>query len=149
MVTTAVVAVVAAGLLFVLVTWVFSSPDAKNSLGDPTFELGEAADREQNVRKTGPLLFQAPQGGGDRDVYVNHLGGKSSEGWVAFKAYATQRRCALQWNQRTKRFTDPCTKRTYGPDPGPDFEHYRVFVDGNGTLIVDFRAAPATTTTSL
>ena len=120
----------------------------RSSLGDPTFELGQASARAENVRDTGPLLFQAPQGGGNRDIYVHHLGGKPTEGWVAFLAYRDGRRdCHLEWSQRTGRFTEPCTKRTYGPDPGDDFEHFRALVRDDGVLVVDFR--PATTTTSV
>lgn len=149
MVTTAVVALVASAILFFFVVQLSSTPEAKNNLGDATFELGSAADRAENVRKTGPLLFQAPQGGGDRDIYVHHLGGKSSENWVAFLAYRGGRRdCHLQWNERTERFTEPCTKRTYGADPGPAFEHFGVSVRKDGTLVVDLRPAAATTTTS-
>lgn len=149
MVTTAVVALVASAVLFFLVVQLSSTPEAKNSLGAPTFELGKAADRAENIRDTGPLLFQAPQGGGTRDIYVHHLGGKSSENWVAFLAYRGGRRnCQLEWNQRTERFTEPCTKRTYGPDPGPAFEHFRASVEKDGTLVVDFRPAPTATTTA-
>lgn len=147
MVTTAAVALVASAILFFLVVQLSSDPEAKNNLGDPTFELGAAADRAENVRDTGPLLFQAPQGGGTRDIYVHHLGGKSTENWVAFLAYRGGRRdCHLEWNQRTERFTEPCTRRTYGADPGPAFEHFRALVRDDGTLVVDFRPAPTTTT---
>ena len=148
MVTTAAVALVVSAIAFFLVVQLSSTPEAKNNLGDPTFELGDAADRAENVRETGPLLFQAPQGGGTRDIYVHHLGGKASANWVAFLAYRDGRRdCHLRWNQRTGRFTDPCTKRTYGPDPGPAFEHFRAFVTDDGTLVVDFRPGPTTSTT--
>jgi hypothetical protein len=146
MITTAAVALVASAIVFILVVQLSSSPEAKDKLADPTFELGSAADRAENVRETGPLLFQAPQGGGTRDIYVQHLGGKTTENWVAFLAYRNGRRdCHLEWNQRTERFTEPCTRRTYPPDPGPDFEHFRAVARDDGTLVVDFR--PATTTT--
>ena len=150
MVTTAVVAVVASAGLFLLVTWLSSSPEAKNNLGDPVFEVGEAANFVDDV----PLLFQALQGAGDRDIYVQHVGREVREGWIAFDARAEgqARTCFLRWSERTKRFTDPCTKRTYGPDPGPAYTHYETTVDADGTVVVDFRRtvepAPATTTTS-
>jgi hypothetical protein len=144
MVTTAVVAVVASALFFLLVTWLASSPDAKNALGDPVFEVGEAADFVDQV----PLLFQAPQGGGTRDIYVHHLGGSSGRNWVAFRAYREDRSCPLEWNERTERFREPCTGRTYGADPGPAFPHYRATVDGDGTLIIDFRPSPTTTSSN-
>ena len=147
MITTAVVALVASGLIFVLVIKLSSSPDAKNNLGDPTFQLGEATDMATEVSQRGPLLFQAPQGGGTRDIYVNHLGSDPKTGWVAFQAYAKERRCSLL--PRGRGFVDPCTKHAYGPDPGADFTHFKVTVESNGRLEVDFRATLTTSTTTL
>jgi hypothetical protein len=137
MVTTAVVALVASVGLFLLVVQLTSSPEAKNNLGDPVFELGKAS----NFVKRVPLLFQALQGAGDRDIYVNHLGPKANEGWIAFDARSTgqARTCFLRWSEKAERFTDPCTKRTYGPDPGAGFTHYKTTVDARGVVVVDFR----------
>jgi hypothetical protein len=146
LVTTAVVALVASGLVFLLVAKLTSSPDAKNNLGDPVFEVGPAS---YFATRT-PLLFQALQGAGDRDIYVNHLGPKVKEGWIAFEAHARgeARNCFLRWSPAAKRFTDPCTKRTYGPDPGPDFVHYKTVVGSKGTVVVDFRATSTSATTT-
>ncbi|MEY2566391.1 MAG: hypothetical protein QOE35_920 [Actinomycetota bacterium] len=150
MITTAVVALVASGLVFVLVIKLSSSPDAKNNLGDPTFLLNKATDLAREIDERGPPVFQAPQGGGARDIYVNHLGSDPKTGWIAFDAYRGRRTCQLRWNQRTTQFTDPCTKRSYGPDPGPEFTHYKAMVLADGRLEVDFRAtSPATSTTGL
>ena len=150
MVTTAVVALVASVGLFFLVVQLTSSPDAKDNLGDPVFELGQATHFVKRV----PLLFQALQGAGDRDIYVNHVGSDPKTGWIAFDARAEgqARTCFLRWSPTAKRFTDPCTKRTYGPDPGAAFTHYKTSVNANGVVVVDFRATvestPALTTTS-
>jgi hypothetical protein len=147
LVATGIMVVFGAALIFLLVAQLSSDPNVKASLGDPTFSLGPAIDRARNVQDTGPLLFQPPQGGGDRDVYVQHLGSDPKTGWLAFKAYAGSRRdCQLRWSQRSHRFTDPCTKKTYGPDPGPAFEHYRTTVEPGGRLVVDFRVRVEVTT---
>lgn len=150
MVTTAVVALVASVGLFFLVVQLTSSPDAKDNLGDPVFEVGQASHFATRV----PLLFQALQGAGDRDIYVNHVGADVDEGWIAFDARAEgqARTCFLRWSEATRRFTDPCTRRTYGPDPGAGFTHYKTTVNADGVVVVDFRvtveAAPATTTST-
>jgi hypothetical protein len=145
MITTAAVALIASALVFVLVVRLSSSPEAKNNLGGQTFLLNKASDLAIEIDERGPPVFQAPQGGGDTDIYVNHLGRDPKVGWIAFNAYRTKRTCQLRWNQRTERFTDPCTKQTYGPDPGPAFRHYKVVVLPNGRVEVDFRTTTSTT----
>jgi hypothetical protein len=152
MVTTAVVALVASVGLFFVVVQLTSSTDAKNSLGDPVFEVGQAS---HFVKRT-PLLFQALQGAGDRDIYVQHVGTDPKVGWTAFDArvQGQARTCFLRWSPTAKRFTDPCSKRTYGPDPGPGVTHYKTTVNANGVVVVDFRVKvgsipPVTTTSAL
>ena len=137
MVTTAVVALVASVGLFFLVVQITSSTDAKDNLGDPVFEVGQATHFVKRV----PLLFQALQGAGDRDIYVSHVGTDAKTGWIAFDARAKgqPRTCFLRWSPSAKRFTDPCTKRTFGPDPGAGFTHYKATVDPRGVVVVDFR----------
>jgi hypothetical protein len=137
LVTTAAVALVASGLVFALVVKLSSSPGAKNNLGSPVFVVGPASHFAKRV----PLLFQSLQGAGDRDIYVNHLGAEVTEGWIAFDARSRgeARSCFLRWDAGAGQFTDPCTKRTHGPDPGPDFTHYRTTVDAAGRVVVDFR----------
>ena len=152
MVTTAVVALVASAIVFLLVVQLSTGPEAKNNLGDPVFEIGKASNFVDKV----PLLFQALQGAGDRDIYVHHVGRDTKKGWIAFDARAQgqARTCFLRWSETTKRFTDPCSKRTYGPDPGADFTHYRTTVNGDGVVVVDFRVTvesvpPATSTSGV
>jgi hypothetical protein len=137
MVTTAVVALVASVGFFLLVVQLTTGSDAKDNLGDPVFEVGQASHFVKRV----PLLFQALQGAGDRDIYVSHVGTDVEKGWIAFDARATgqPRTCFLRWSPTAKRFTDPCTKRTYGPDPGAGFTHYKTVVGSKGTVVVDFR----------
>ncbi len=137
MVTTALVALVASGIVFFVVVQLSTGPEAKNNLGDPVFEIGRAANFVDKV----PLLFQALQGAGDRDIYVNHIGTEAKTGWIAFDARTEgqPRTCFLRWSETTERFTDPCTKRTYGSDPGPEFTHYKTTVNANGVVVVDFR----------
>lgn len=140
LVTTAVVALVASAIVFFIVVQLSTGPDAKNNLGDPVFEVGQATHFVKRV----PLLFQALQGAGDRDIYVNHVGADPKKGWIAFDARAAgqPRECFLRWSPTAKRFSDPCTKRTYGPDPGPEFTHYGTTVNSNGVVVVDFRVTP-------
>jgi hypothetical protein len=138
MVTTALVALGASAIVFLVVVKLSTGPDAKNNLGDPVFEVGPASHFVKRV----PLLFQALQGAGDRDIYVSHIGADPKVGWIAFDARraGVARSCFLRWSPAAARFTDPCTKRTYGPDPGAGFTHYKTTVGSQGTVIVDFRA---------
>jgi hypothetical protein len=142
--------VAGAGLLFLLVTQLSRDPDVRSSFGPPVFKLNKAVDLAPEIDERGPPVFQAPQGGGVRDIYVNHLGRDPNKGWIAFDAYRTggPRRCQLRWSQRTHRFTDPCTGDAYGADPGPAFRHYLVTVETSGRLAVDFRKPLAVTSTT-
>jgi hypothetical protein len=150
MVATAVMLVAGAGLLFLLVTQLSRDPEVRSSFGPPVFKLNKAVDLAAEIDERGPPVFQAPQGGGVRDIYVNHLGGAATAGWIAFDAYRTggPRRCQLRWRQASKRFTDPCTGETYGPDPGPAFRHYLTTVEPSGRLAVDFRRPVVVTSTT-
>lgn len=134
---TAVGAVLAAALLFALMTRVASTPSAPASgPGDrgARFELGRATDYARSIARDGPLLFPDPQGR-SRDIFVQHLGG---DAWLAFEARAAgaPRQCVLRWEQGDRRFVDPCDGQVYPPD-GTGLVRFRTVVDDDGKVVVD------------
>jgi hypothetical protein len=54
-------------------------------LGSETFADQDADDAAETVAEDGPILY-ADTAGGDRDIYVQHLGDDPEEGWIAFAA---------------------------------------------------------------
>jgi hypothetical protein len=138
LVVSAVLAVVASVLFGVFVIKLFSS-DGSTRLGDATFDVN-AAFLARQVKEDGPVLFQDLLGG-NRDIYVQHLGDTLNEGWYAVKATAPgqPRTCTLTWDGAARVFRDTrCGTGMTFPADGAGLEHYKAAVTGN-KLIVDFR----------
>jgi hypothetical protein len=128
-----VVAIVLVGVVLNLTT----DPDVDVNLGAEVFEVGKAEPFAEEINDNGPLLFQALVGG--RDIYVQHLGAKPTQGWLAFLAYPDDRRdCQLRWIQREQRFLD-CDRRAYPPD-GEGLTHFPASVNRDGAVVVDLRS---------
>ena len=134
---TAVGAVIAAALLFAVVTRVTSTASTPAGGSGPKtaqFELGRATDYAKTIARDGPLLFPDPQGR-SRDIFIQHLGGDS---WVAFEARrsGTPRQCVLTWEQGPRHFVDPCDGRIYPPD-GAGLVSFPTTVNDKGRVVVD------------
>lgn len=134
---TAVGAVIAAALLFAVLTRVTSTastPAGGSGAKTAQFELGRATDYAKTIARDGPLLFPDPQGR-SRDIYIQHLGGDS---WVAFEARrsGTPRQCVLTWEPGPRHFVDPCDGRIYPPE-GAGLVSFPTTVDDKGTVVVD------------
>jgi len=68
-------------------------------LGSETFADQDADDAAETVAEDGPILY-ADTAGGDRDIYVQHLGDDPEQGWIAFAARppGVSRACTIQWD---------------------------------------------------
>jgi hypothetical protein len=136
--------VLAAVLVVVFVVRLSTSPDAKVQLGDDTFEVGRVRELAPPIDRDGPLLFQALQG--KRDIWVQHIGGDATKGWLAFEAHAPgqPRRCDVEWHQDRGEFEDECTHVTY-PVDGKGLVQYPTDVKRKKkaglVLYVDLRSA--------
>lgn len=134
---TAVGAVVAAGLLFAVMTRVTSTTSTPAATGgDRTaqFELGKATDYAKTIAKDGPLLFPDPQGR-SRDIYIQHLG---ADDWLAFEARVAgaPRNCVVKWEAGPRHFVDPCDGRIF-PADGAGLVRFPTTVDAKGKVVVD------------
>lgn len=136
---TAVGAVIAAALLFAVVTRVSTtaSTPAGGAGGDRAarFELGSATAFARTIARDGPLLLPDPQGR-SRDIFVQHLG---ESNWLAFEARATgaPRQCTLRWELPARHFVDPCDGRTY-PADGAGLVGFPTTVTDDGKVVIDF-----------
>jgi hypothetical protein len=134
---TAVGAVIAAALLFAVMTRVTSTasaPAGGSGARTAQFELGKATDYAKTIARDGPLLFPDPQGR-SRDIYIQHLG---EDAWLAFEARVSgaPRQCVVKWEQSARRFVDPCDGRVFPPD-GAGLVSFPTTVDDDGTVVVD------------
>ncbi len=125
--------------VFVSVANLAGSGDVDVRLGDdefvvgPTEQLAAAIERDET-----PLLFQDLLVGGQRDIWVHHLGDDADAGWVAFDARleGQPRTCTLEWVAADGAFVDPCDG-TAVPADGGDQPSYPTRIDDDGVLIVD------------
>jgi hypothetical protein len=111
-------------------------------LGDEVFDLGPARNRARSIREDGtPFLFQDPTLGRSKDIYVNHLSARDTEGWVAFDARVpgSPRTCSLRYDLAAAAFTDPCTRKQW-PADGTGLPQHPAVVNADGHLVVDLRA---------
>ena len=131
---------VAAGLAAFVAVALWSGSGDELRLGDDVFEAGRVEALARAIDEDGPLLF-SDVGGGDRDVYLNHVGSTPATGWVAFAARppGAGRECFLRWDGA--RFGDACSPATY-PADGGSLPHYRVIIEGD-RVKVDLRQPPS------
>jgi hypothetical protein len=108
---------------------------------DPEFNAGDAEARAAAIERDGvPLLFPDPAGG-ERPIWLNHLGDDPEEGWVAFDAQVGAG-CLVDWEADTEEFVD-CNGDRYPPD-GEGLPQYDVRVE-DGEVIVDLHPDEPTT----
>lgn len=134
---TAVGAVIAAALLFAVITRVTSTastPAGGSGTRTAQFELGRATDYAKTIARDGPLLFPDPQGR-SRDIYIQHLG---EDAWLAFEARVSgaPRQCVVKWEQGARQFVDPCDGRVFPPD-GAGLVSFPTTVTDDGNVVVD------------
>jgi hypothetical protein len=133
-------------LVVVLLVFIFAIPNLTSSgtvrpqLGPERFDAGAATDRAAEVAERGPFLLP-DVAGGNRDVFIQHLGTDPQRGWLAFAARqsGTSRNCTLKWQSEQSEFVDPCDGATFDA-MGDGLTQYSVEVSDTGAVIVDFRS---------
>lgn len=104
--------------------------------GDPVFNLGEASERASDIAERGPQFLPDPSGG-DRDLWVNHVGDDESSGWYAFGArpLSAPRTCVAEWKADARRFVDTCDGTVY-PATGEGLPQFPVTVTTEGEVSI-------------
>lgn len=129
-----------------------NSDDVDIRLGDEVFDTLEAERVAPKIAEDGPLLYQDLLVGGDRDIYVSHVGTDPERGWFAFYARVegSGRECTLVWDRGAEVLVDPCTQVTY-PPTGEGLVQLPTGVDVRGRVVVDLtpEGAPGAGTTTL
>ena len=129
--------VVGAGaLLFALfVVWfvvrLSNDPEARSSLGDEVFEIGDARGVANAIDRDGPLLVADPLRRG-RNLVIDRDGGR----WVVYAVRPSGDGCRLEVDRGTKAVVDTCTGPVGDADALP---RYPARVTPDGALVVDLR----------
>lgn len=118
------------------------SGDVQLNIGDQVFAPGNVDRLADDIeRQNTPLLFADPAGG-DRDIFLQHIGDEPTTGWFAFAVRPPEapRDCFIQWQAADALFTYTCDDRTF-PADGEGLFQYPVVVASNGEITIDLNAA--------
>jgi hypothetical protein len=148
--------VLALGIAF-LVARAASQGDVDVRLGSDTFSQQDAEEIAEEIAERGPILY-ADTAGGDRDIYLQHVGDDPESGWIAIAARppGVSRACSIRWDPDEDVFrlldsdgqvTDECDGREF-PADGEGLPMYPVTVDSDGNLDVDLNAEDRATSTT-
>lgn len=125
------------------------SGDVQLNIGDQVFAPGNVERLADDIEaQDTPLLFSDPVGG-DRDIFLQHVGDDSDTGWFAFAVRPTDapRDCFIQWEPTAQQFSYNCDDRIF-PADGDGLFQYPVIVSANGELTIDLNAADRESTTT-
>ncbi len=137
----AVGAVVAAVVVGVLVVKAAPSNPDQVRLGDDEFNAGYAEVlADAIVEGDGqPLIFNDVSGG-DRDIYVQHLGEDDTTGWTAFETRLPgSDDCFAVWDVDRELFVSSCDETVTFLADGTGLVAYPTRVNADGRVIVDLR----------
>lgn len=111
--------------------------EASVDLGAPIFSPGSAEDMAMVVAEQGPF-FLPDATGGERGIWLQHVGDDAEEGWVAvaIRAPDADEDCFVEWREAEESFVDLCDGTAY-PADGEGLRQYPVSVDPDGDLNIN------------
>jgi len=124
---------VAIAVVWVAAATVGSDRSATN-LGDERFEDVRAAQVVENVADGGPVFYRDLTGG-DRDIWITHIGDDPSTGFVVLSAVAPSG-CLVQWDAAAADFYDICDDMIRYPADGAGLGEFP-FELVDGKLVID------------
>lgn len=138
---------VAMYFLFTRTADLAQSGDTQLSIGDEVFAPGNV-DRLSEDLKTDPLLL-SDVSGGDRDIWLQHVGDVPETGWSAFavRPIDAPRDCFVNWEIELQEFSYNCDDRIF-PAGGEGLFQYPVNVSPDGDITIDLNAAERETDTT-
>ena len=125
------------------------SGDVQINIGDEVFAPGNIDRLSADIEaQSTPRLFSDPSGG-DRDIWLQHIGDQPESGWYAFAVRPADapRDCFVQWQVEDQEFTYNCDDRTF-PADGTGLFQYPVSIAANGEITIDLNAADRESTTT-
>jgi hypothetical protein len=128
--------VVAIAIVAAVIVAVSASDDVEVRFADEEFRVGDAESLAQRIRRDATPLPFPDATGGDRPIWVSHVGEDPETGWHAFDGNTgTTEACLVEWDADAQQFLD-CEGTTY-PVEGRGLPQYPVRVDDDGDLFVD------------
>jgi len=125
--------VVAIAVVWIAAATVGTNRSATN-LGDERFEDVRAAQVVENVADGGPVFYRDLTGG-DRDIWITHIGDDPSTGFVVLSAVAPSG-CLVQWDATAADFYDICDDTIRYPADGAGLGEFP-FELVDGKLVID------------
>lgn len=124
-----------------------SRGDVTVRLGDDRFEAGQVESiAEAIAEEDGLPLLYADLVTRDRHLFVQHLGRRDDEGWVAFSAFDPDRpECVVELDRGARRLRNRCDEGVTYPLDGTGLRYYPTVVE-DGRLYVDINELSTTTT---
>ena len=126
-----------------------SRGDVEIRLGDDRFDAGQVESIAEEIEDGDglPLLYQ-DAAGGDRHLYVQHLGRRADERWVAFSAFDPDRpECLIELDRRERVLRNACDEDVTYPLDGRGLRYYPADVEDD-RLYVDINELSTTTTSA-
>jgi len=112
--------------IFIGVVWVAAatvgSDRSTTNLGDERFEDVRASQVVKNVAEGGPTFYRDLTGG-DRDIWITHIGNDPSTGFVVLSAVAPSG-CLVQWDAASGDFYDICDETLRFPADGAGLDKF-------------------------
>lgn len=130
--------VFALGVAF-LVASLASRGDVEVRLGDDRFNAGQTENLARIIEEDGqPILFPDPANF-VRSIYIDHVGDRPDEGWVAFGAFVPDRTgCTVLFEPEEGQFVADCDEAVVFPRSGAGLRQYSTEVI-DGRLFVDLQ----------
>lgn len=127
-------------LLFTQVGGLAQDGDVAVDIGDRVFAPGNVDRLSDDIAEKGPLLL-SDVSGGDRDIFLQHIGDDEMSGWFAFgvRPLASTRDCFVMWDPVDTDFVDNCDGTVY-PADGEGLPRYPVDIDADGNITIDIRS---------
>jgi len=131
---------VAMYFLFTRTADLAQSGDVQISIGDDVFAPGNVERLSEDL-ETDPLLL-SDVSGGDRDIFLQHIGDVPETGWFAFAVRPSDavRDCFVNWEIELQEFSYNCDDRTFPPG-GEGLFQYPVNISPTGDITIDINAA--------
>lgn len=127
------------------------SGDVQLNIGDQVFAPGNVDRLSEDIEREQTPLFFPDVAGGDRDIYLQHIGDEPESGWFAFAVRPPDatRDCFADWNVDQQIFEYDCggVTATY-PADGEGLFQYPVVIAASGEITIDLNAADRATTTA-
>lgn len=133
---------VAMFFLFTRTADLAQSGDVQFNIGDDVFAPGNIDRLSEDIAREQTPLFFGDVAGGDRDIYLQHIGDDETTGWYAFavRPLDAPRDCFAVWDLEAQGFGYTCDDRTF-PADGEGLFQYPVVISQNGEITIDLNAA--------